>query len=161
MTEEKTNIAKLSRESGINYNTVKDRLKRGMSLEEALSKPIKDNTDSMAQIARDNNINIGTLRDRINKQGMTLEEALKTPLKQGYKHLWQNKKEEMIEKQNRGKAKILKKYVAIDPEGNTTIIENLKEFCRKNNWNYNSVTTQMTRRNGWYKDWLIRVKNND
>ena len=64
----------------LNYNTVKSRMRRGFSLEDAIEKPGgKKSAVRLRERCEDSGINYETVRARI-RSGMTEEEALLTPL---------------------------------------------------------------------------------
>lgn len=79
-------IAASARERGIDRNTVYMRMRQqGLPLEEALTRPVKDQSKSIPAIirARGLNIKVGTVLHRVKHQGMSLEEALTRPVKGG------------------------------------------------------------------------------
>ena len=82
-------IAQWAKEVKKNRVTIKSRLKKGMSLEEALTKPVEKFTAkkylykgemlTLIQISKIVNIHKSTLISRVERQGLTLEEAINAP----------------------------------------------------------------------------------
>lgn len=76
----------------ISYDVLYHRiLKQGMSIEEALTKPVgrgkvelNGRWDTIANFAKEYGISIETVRGRMKQQGMTLEQALTTPVSTSY-----------------------------------------------------------------------------
>ena len=86
---ETKNIAEWSDATGINYNTLKDRLNTGWTIEEALTTPTMDRsvtitykgeTKSMAAWAKHLDIPYNTLESRIQGKGWSIERAFTEPV---------------------------------------------------------------------------------
>lgn len=70
-------------ELGINYNTVQARIRRGMSVEEAITKPVAhkiNNFDGVKEyVEKYGKCSIATVKARMKNKYMTLEEAAAVP----------------------------------------------------------------------------------
>jgi len=71
-------LAKKCRQHNINYGTAKSRIGMGWSLEDALTKPTRD--DSFPRKCRERDLDPETVRARLGR-GWSLERALDTPVK--------------------------------------------------------------------------------
>lgn len=75
-------IARIARENNINYCTLYDRVKAGLSIEEAISKPIRLKrfpNINFNKLSKEYGISASTIRSRLYK-GWALEDALSTPV---------------------------------------------------------------------------------
>ena len=71
-----------AREKNIHPATIRSRLKAGLSVADALTKPLRDYTQTITRIARMRGMPPGTVQRRI-KAGLSIEEALTMPLIKG------------------------------------------------------------------------------
>lgn len=77
----------LCKEYGVQYTTVKNRLKRGMSVKEAFAVPNKEKieytykgkTGTISYLCKNFGFSVTTIKNRLAK-GMTIEEAFETPI---------------------------------------------------------------------------------
>ena len=92
------NLRQIAKHFNINYITLRNRLKYGWSIEDAVNTPIKEQkekeikiytvngfTGTLKEIAEHFDVNYGTLRDRINKQGMSIEKAVNISIRENEK----------------------------------------------------------------------------
>jgi len=77
----RSEIAEAARTANINYNTMYRRIKRGMTVEQAIALPVKDPKDSVRAKTQAAGVNYGTIMRRMHKNGMTLEEAIAKPVR--------------------------------------------------------------------------------
>lgn len=79
---EKISLSELCERFNLNYQTVHDRLtERGMTVEEAVEKPIRENVTEFARRCHEHNIPIKIVKDRIRKLGWDEERALTVPIR--------------------------------------------------------------------------------
>lgn len=77
---EKVSLGELCERLNLNYQTMHDRLtERGMTIEEAVERPIRENVTEFARKCHEHNIPIKIVKDRIRKLGWDEERALTTP----------------------------------------------------------------------------------
>lgn len=84
MKNKSLNLAKYCREHDISYNTVYARIKRGMTVEEAISNPIIKRASiiknpGICKKCRELGLNYKFIYGRVFQKKMTLEEAMNTP----------------------------------------------------------------------------------
>ena len=78
----KNSLAKIAKENNIKVMTFYDRIKSGMTIDEAISKPVrckKFPNIKFTELGKKYGINASTIRSRIRK-GMTIEEAVNLPV---------------------------------------------------------------------------------
>lgn len=66
-------------ELGLTYDAIHNRITKGWSAEDALTKPIFDQSKSFSQMCRNHGIHPSTVKSRTEKFGWSLEDALNTP----------------------------------------------------------------------------------
>ena len=90
---ERVALAALCKSKGVNYQSVHFRLNHmGMSVEEAIDTPIRENVTDFARKCHEHNIPIKTVKDRMRRLGWDEEKALTTPVrKMKQKSEWKTK----------------------------------------------------------------------
>lgn len=81
---EKIPIFVYCEERGLNYRTVKSRIRSGWDIERALTEPTFDKEKSLRKAANEAGMKYQTVYHRVKKLHMTLEEALTTPVNKRY-----------------------------------------------------------------------------
>lgn len=84
---ERMSLPTLCEKYGLNYYTMHDRLYHiGMSVEEAVETPKRENVTEFARKCHEHGINIKTAKTRMNRFGWSEERALNTPTKPYTRH---------------------------------------------------------------------------
>ena len=79
---ERISLARLCQRKGINYQSVHFRLNHmGMSVEDAIDTPFRENVTEIARKCHEHNIPIKVVKDRMHKLGWDEDRALNTPVR--------------------------------------------------------------------------------